>query len=101
LGDLGERIAVWYLTDKGMRVLAGNVEVPGGELDILARDGHARVVVEVRTIRGEADPIDAVNEAKRIQVARLARRAGATRVDLLGIRLDQDGCDLHWVPDAV
>lgn len=82
-------------------MLAVNVEVPGGEIDILARDGETRVAVEVRTITGGSDPIDAIDEAKRARVLRLARQAGAARVDIVGIRLGQDGCDLHWVPGVV
>ena len=36
LGRRGEEYAARYLRKKGMRVLARNVDVPGGEVDVLA-----------------------------------------------------------------
>lgn len=73
----------------------------GGELDILAVDGGRRVVVEVRTVSAGDDPIDAIDESKRGRVRSLAGRVGADRVDLVGIRLDTHGIDLHWVPGSI
>jgi Holliday junction resolvase-like predicted endonuclease len=81
-------------------VVASNLRVPGGELDLLAIDDGVRVVVEVRSRIGGPDPADAANPGKRARVASLARRAGATRVDVIGIRADRSGFDLHWVPAA-
>lgn len=79
-------------------MLAGNLEVAGGEIDILACDGGTRVVVEVRTIRGDTDPIEAIDEAKRSRVARLGSSIGADRVDLLGVGLTPEALDIHWLP---
>ena len=98
MGEAGERIAGWFLTDHGLNVLAHNVEVRRGELDLLAVDGDVRVVVEVRTITGQGDPIDAVGPAKRRRVTALARRIGATRVDFLGVRIGPQDVLVHWVP---
>lgn len=81
-------------------MIATNVVVPGGEIDILARDGHRRVAVEVRTRSAGADPVDAADAIKREHAARLTRRAGAVRFDVIGIRVDTDGVDVHWVPAA-
>ena len=74
-----------------------NVELPDGELDLLATDGTVLVAVEVRTTTGLDDPIDAIGPAKRRRVSRLAGRLGAGRVDFLGIRLGRDAIDFHWV----
>ncbi len=75
--------------------------VDGGEVDIVATDGGARVVAEVRTTTGgRPDPIDAVDPAKRRKVHRLARRIGADRVDFVGVGLQDDGVVIHWVPGA-
>jgi putative endonuclease len=98
VGEAGERIAAWFLTDHGLDVLAHNVEVRRGELDLLAVDGDVRVVVEVRTITGRGDPIDAVGPAKRRRVTALASRIGATRVDFLGVRIGPQEVLVHWVP---
>lgn len=48
LGDFGERIAAHRLESMGMTILARNVRVPGGEIDLIARDGPDLVFVEVR-----------------------------------------------------
>ena len=78
-----------------------NVRVGRGEIDILAIDGGARVAVEVRTITGEGEPIDAADPAKRETVRRLARLAGANRVDFVGVRVAPDAVTFHWVPGGV
>ena len=72
--------------------------MPGGEIDILARDGEIRIAVEVRTTTGRSDPIDALDELKRSRVARLGAKAGAERVDLVGVGIGLEGLDIHWVP---
>lgn len=77
---------------------ARNVVVDRGEIDLIVDDRGVRVAVEVRTRLGGADPIDAADEAKRDRVRKLARRVGAARVDVIGVRVDRDGFDIHWVP---
>jgi putative endonuclease len=101
VGLLGERLARWFLIDHGLEVIASNVRVGRGELDLLAMDKGARVAVEVRTITGVGQPIDAADPAKRQTVRRLAREAGASRVDFIGVRIDSDAVVFHWVPDGV
>lgn len=86
------------MTEKGLVVTARNVHVHGGEIDLLANDGGARVVVEVRTVTGPGDPIDAVDPAKRAHVNRLGRQLGASRVDFIGVGLRHWGLEMHWVP---
>lgn len=98
MGKLGERIAARFLNDHGLDVVAHNVEVGRGELDLLALDGGVRVVVEVRTITGSGDPIDAVGPGKRRRVRQLAGQVGAGRVDYLGIRIGREDVVAHWVP---
>lgn len=83
-----------------MRAVARNVEVPGGELDILALDGRRRVAIEVRSRTRIEDPLGAINGTKRSRVKRLALLTGATRLDLIGILLTREHVDIHWLPDA-
>lgn len=85
---------------QGVTVVAGNVTVGRGEIDILARDGGVPISVEVRTRLGGHDPADAADPAKRLQAASLGRAVGARRFDVIGIAIDRDGFVLHWVPDA-
>jgi Holliday junction resolvase-like predicted endonuclease len=79
--------------------VARNVAVQEGELDLLASDSGTGVAVEVRTITGAADPIDAIGPAKRKRVRTLAARIGAHRVDFVGIQVHASGVDVHWVSD--
>jgi Holliday junction resolvase-like predicted endonuclease len=78
--------------------VARNVDVGRGEIDLIAVDHGQRVVVEVRTVTGEGDPIDAVGHSKRRRVRRLAGSIGAARVDFVGVRLGVDDVLVHWVP---
>ncbi|MGH8916327.1 MAG: YraN family protein [Acidimicrobiia bacterium] len=98
MGRYGELVAARFLTDHGLRVVAGNVDVGRGEVDLLAMDGGARVVVEVRTTTTGGDPIDAVGLVKRRRVRSLAGMAGASRVDLVGVGLRAEDVVIHWVP---
>jgi putative endonuclease len=101
VGRIGESIAARFLAEHGLDLVARNLEVGGGEIDILARDGSSRVVAEVRTTTGKLDdPIDAVNRAKRARVRRLARLIGATRVDFIGVGIGDRDVVIHWVPGA-
>ena len=79
-------------------MVAANVSVGKGEIDLLAMDGFQRVAVEVRTVRHQDDPIDAVDHAKRHQVRKLARQAKASRVDFVGVLVGPTGVEVHWVP---
>lgn len=81
-----------------MDVVATNVVVGKGEIDLLAMDGSQRVAVEVRTVRRHDDPIDAVDHAKRRQVHKLAGQVKASRVDFVGVLVGATGVDVHWVP---
>lgn len=83
-----------------MELVARNVQVDGGEIDLLMIDGRDKVAVEVRSTMSAHDPVDAAPESKRRHVARLGRRLGATRIDVVGVRMDRSGVTIHWVPAA-
>jgi putative endonuclease len=95
LGGLGERIAVAYLTDAGLRVLDRNWRCREGELDVVARDGDAIVFCEVKTRRGVGygHPVEAVTPAKQRRLRALAQRwlvahdehAPELRFDVVGV----------------
>jgi putative endonuclease len=65
VGRRGERIAARFLRRRGYRLLVRNLRTPRGEIDLLALDGRALVVVEVKTSR---------TRAGRLLEARLGRR---------------------------
>ncbi|HZD22680.1 MAG TPA: YraN family protein [Acidimicrobiia bacterium] len=96
----GERFAAGWLVERGLAIERRNVVVDDGEIDIIARDGPTRVAVEVRTVTGPGDPIDAVDWSKRHRVSGLASSVGASRVDFVGIGFRDWGVEVHWVPGS-
>lgn len=76
LGRRGERLALRLLRELGLDVLVRNYRGPGGEIDLVARDGEVLCFVEVKT-RGRhvhSRPADAVGRAKRRRIVRTAHR---------------------------
>ncbi len=49
VGRRGEDLAIGLLERTGYVVLGRNVRLPGGEIDVICRDGEAIVFVEVKT----------------------------------------------------
>lgn len=104
IGDAGEESAVRHLEAQGMRVLARNFRVKGGELDIVGRDGATIVFVEVRRrasadFGGAAYSITATKQRRLVLAARhwLARHGDAAcRFDCVLI----EGENLEWIKDA-
>ena len=76
LGRYGEDVAARHLAAAGLIVLARNWRCREGEIDIIAQDGAALVVCEVKTRRGVGfgTPLDAVTPAKAARLRRLASR---------------------------
>lgn len=99
LGALGEALACRMLVRHGMVVMARNLAVGRGEIDVVARDGRTLVAVEVRS-RRRGDPLDAFGDPKHRQVAVLARLLDPPcgRVDLVAVRFGEDAVELRWVP---
>ncbi|MGW0603675.1 YraN family protein [Streptomyces sp. NPDC002640] len=108
LGAWGEELAARRLTEAGMTVLDRNWRGGRtGEIDIVARDGDAVVVCEVKTRRAPADgqaafehPMAAVTPAKAARLRGLAERwvqehggapPGGVRIDLVGVLLPRRG----------
>jgi putative endonuclease len=101
LGRLGEQLAAEHLERLGYAVVARNHRTRHGEIDIIACDGSVLVFVEVKTRRGRGSPWDALHEAKRQQVRRMARaylsdavdrpRVRLLRFDAIGVVIDARG----------
>ncbi|GAA3181074.1 YraN family protein [Streptomyces virens] len=103
LGRYGETLAARRLTQTGMTVLARNWRCGRtGEIDIVARDGDALVVCEVKTRRSGnfQHPMEAVTPAKADRLRALAERwlqqhgaapPGGVRIDLVGVQLPARG----------
>jgi putative endonuclease len=88
LGERGEDAAVAFLDRVGMTVVERNWRCSAGEVDIVALDDGAIVLVEVKTRRTvrKGTPEEAVTPAKRRRYAKLAaaylQAAGVSAVEL-------------------
>ncbi|WP_267244599.1 YraN family protein [Streptomyces sp. PR69] len=103
LGRYGEELAARLLACSGMAVLARNWRCGrSGEIDIVARDGDALVVCEVKTRRAAAfeHPMAAITPRKAARLRRLAEcwlqrhggpPPGGVRIDLVGVLLPRQG----------
>ncbi|MEV4435140.1 YraN family protein [Streptomyces sp. NPDC049555] len=105
LGRYGEELAARRLAEAGMRVLARNWRCRFGELDIVAADGDALVICEVKARRAGPyeHPMAAVTPAKAERLRTLAAHwlhrhggapAGGVRIDLVGVVVPDRGAPL-------
>ncbi|MEV0280644.1 YraN family protein [Streptomyces sp. NPDC050610] len=105
LGRYGEDLAARQLTEAGMAVLERNWRCRDGEIDIVALDGDALVICEVKTRRAGPyeHPMAAVAPAKAARLRRLAERwldrnggppPGGVRIDLIGVLLPHRGAPI-------
>jgi putative endonuclease len=95
LGRRGEDLAAAHLSDLGLVILERNYRSRSGEVDIIARDGDALVICEVKTRSTEnfGHPLAAVDHRKLRRMRRVAMdwvtergiRASTIRFDVIGI----------------
>ncbi|MEO6836158.1 MAG: YraN family protein [Candidatus Tumulicola sp.] len=73
-GRAGEDRAAAFLAERGYRIVARNVRVPGGEIDAVCLDGSTLVIVEVkrRDSTGFGSALSAVGARKRATLRRIA-----------------------------
>ncbi|MFL6178363.1 MAG: YraN family protein [Actinomycetes bacterium] len=110
-GKLGEDLAAAHLIGQGLIVLDRNWRCEMGELDIVARDGDALVICEVKTrsSRRFGDPLEAVTAPKAARLRRLAGRwvvehdvrPREIRIDLVGVVLTSGRPEIEHVRGAL
>ena len=73
-GREGEDLAATFLASRGYRVVARNVRLPGGEIDLVCLDEGVLVVVEVKRRDSNAfgSALGAVDGRKRATLRRIA-----------------------------
>src|SRR5246127_4252946 len=101
LGKTGEQEAANYLESHGLRILDRNWRSTDGEIDIVAVERQVLVVCEVksRTSVRYGTPLEAVSQAKRARLRRLAVqwlnahgvRFDQVRIDVVGLIYDGTG----------
>ncbi|HTU81417.1 MAG TPA: YraN family protein [Candidatus Acidoferrales bacterium] len=101
-GREGEDRAAAFLADRGYRVLARNVRLPGGEIDAVCLDGAMLVIVEVkrRDSGTFGTALAAVDGRKRATLRRLASDyaqvvAPGARIRFDVVTLDGNTVRLH------
>ncbi|MDP2826014.1 MAG: YraN family protein [Sulfuritalea sp.] len=108
-GAAAEQLAVDYLAQRGLAVVARNFRVRGGEIDLICRDGKTTVFVEVRLrsrsdFGGAAASVTAAKQARLILAARhWLVRHGETpcRFDcMLFDGPDTETRTIEWLRDA-
>jgi putative endonuclease len=94
LGQRGERRAVWFYRLRGYRIIERNIQLRGGEIDLVVQRGGLLIFVEVKTRQSLAagHGVDAVDRHKKLKIisltsAYLARHphAGEVRHDILSL----------------
>ncbi len=112
LGEVGEGLAAAHLAAKGYDIVARNVRLPEGEIDIVARQGGTTVIVEVRARRSApmGDGLDSIDARKAARLRNLALSYAATdgtadelRIDVIAVDLAPDGLllGLRHIENAV
>ena len=116
LGDFGEQAAATHLIRQGYTLLACKWRGPGGELDLVMREGAELVFVEVRTRRGMAgmagmaeESIGPAKQARLIALAYTYLEAAALpentawRIDVVALDVDRAGriARLEHIRDAI
>lgn len=102
LGAFGERIAAGHLRRAGYEIVATNVPVrPFGEIDIVAWQNGVKILVEVRTRRGDryGGAAWSLTPTKQRRMLRAATAYLATlgddhvaaRIDVVLVNLDRRG----------
>jgi putative endonuclease len=107
-GRGGEALAAAYLELAGLEVTRRNARLAGVEVDLVAREGRTRVVVEVKLRNrpdygGAAAAVDGrkCRRLRRAALALLAEEGGPVRVDVVAMDLTAEGLSLRHVRDAV
>jgi putative endonuclease len=98
LGALGEEIAARFLQDRGATIVARNVRIGRGELDLIVAFGDELAAVEVKTGSAGSEPIYHFDVDKQRQVRALAATRRIGRVDYVGVVRSADGVAVRWLP---
>ncbi len=104
-----DRVAREFTGVHGWRLVARNVRLAGGEIDLILQDGDTLVFVEVKARRGgEREAAEAVSADKRRRLGRaaaawLARHGvppGGCRFDVVTVEGAGEEAIVRHIPDA-
>ena len=84
-GRRAEVLACALLLLKGYRILARNLRVPVGEIDIIARRGRTLAFVEVKARSGDGAAAEALSPRQRRRIVRAAEWFLSARPELIAL----------------
>lgn len=107
LGTEKEELAVSYLTEHNVKLLARNFYFHGGEIDLIAKDGEYVCFIEVKYRKSNrfGAPEEAVTPAKQKKIIQGAKyflyknhypTDTPCRFDVISVY----GEDINWIKDA-
>ncbi|ALM52134.1 YraN family protein [Halomonas huangheensis] len=109
-GALIERAAGEWLCQRGLAIVERNVQIRGGELDLVMRDGEILVFVEVRH-RSDSrfgSPAETITQTKQRRLIKAARfylhRNGLScpcRFDVLAVTGAPPDLEYQWLKNAI
>lgn len=101
VGQYGEQLAAEHLAKAGFAILERNWRCELGEIDIVARDGQALVVCEVKTRRGlnYGSPLESITYRKLATLRQLLGRwlqehelrPAEVRIDIVAVLFPHGG----------
>ncbi len=96
---MGEHLAARFLESRGVRILERNVFVNRDEIDIVCAGAEGLVAVEVKTVQGDRDPFDAIDDEKmhRVRRAIAGYKRPIVSVDAIGVRFSPKGVEIRWL----
>lgn len=108
LGSLGEKRAEWFYRLRGYRIVAKNLRLAAGEIDLVVGRGDMLVIAEVKTRQSlrAGEGHEAVSREKRERLFRLgdeyAARTGASqlRYDIVSLFWNGRRFVVSHFPDA-
>jgi putative endonuclease len=89
-GRRGEDLAAAFLTERGYKVIARNVRVPGGEIDLVCVESGVLVFVEVKRREGASfgSALSAVDARKRRKLRVIASDYAQIVAPMARVRFD-------------
>lgn len=108
-GQAIEQLAAQWLQQQGLRLIASNHHVKGGELDLIMQDADILVFVEVKHRKSSrfGHPLESVTVQKQQRLIRAARlylssmrHPSACRFDVIAMTGTPPQVEVEWVKAA-
>lgn len=84
-GRRAEWLAAWYMRLKGFRVVARDLRLPGGEIDLVLRRGRLLVLLEIKARADGTHIEEAIAERQWRRIAAAAEQFCARRPFYAGL----------------